>query len=631
VLKKWPLCWRVCENLACFILSKVQSGERGFGKTVVLKAKILLLLGLLSLPLSPLWAEEARRFAYDLEIEVDSGSLQLLLQRSSTLTSLQEWPPDSLLGLKRRLQADLKRFGQVLRSEGYYRPSLSQKITRTQSSFTPYRIEITIKKGVLYRLAEYDIQLYRGEIACAAGGECPAPPLLKELGLRLQMGAKAERIAAAQRRLVLWFKEEGYPFPGVLQRKVYLQQSSKTLRVVLDFDLGPLATVGALQIEGLNEVKASYVMAQRDWPEGEIYQQQQLNEMRSRLIKSNLFETVRVRAGHEQEGVVPLQAVLKENEHRTLGTGITYSTIDGMGLEGFWQHRNFSGVGDSLRVALDWLPEQQHQEVNLRRPNLGNLDKVLFFTGTATQKQSEAFDQYGAEATLGQELKLNKHLSWTYGISVSYDNLDDSEGDHRAVLLGLPSSLSWDSRDDLLDPRSGFRLKLIGTPFAGSSDRDLTFFKLEGRASYYLRLNKSGSHLLAGRVRMGSMQGETLLDIPANRRFYAGGAIRGYGLDLVGPLDSNNTPTGGRSVLEFSVELRSRISESFGLVPFFDAGNVYDDRFPDGKRELRRSAGLGIRYYTAIGPIRFDYAEPLDRRDGVDERYQIYISIGQVF
>jgi len=232
------------------------------------KLKVAVIVGLfVSFWCGLLWAEEARQFAYDLKIEVDSRSLKPLLLSSSTLQSLQDRLPDSLLGLKRRLQADLKRFEQVLRSEGYYRPDLSHKIRQTQSRFTPYQVEITVKKGVLYRLSEYRIQLYRGEIACAEGGSCPALPPLKELGLRLQMGAKAARIANAQRRLVTWFKERGYPFPGVLQRKVYLQQSSKTLRVVLDFDLGPLATVGALQIEGLNEVKASYVMAQRDWPE----------------------------------------------------------------------------------------------------------------------------------------------------------------------------------------------------------------------------------------------------------------------------------------------------------------------------------------------------------------------------
>ncbi|MDQ7015956.1 MAG: BamA/TamA family outer membrane protein, partial [Gammaproteobacteria bacterium] len=518
-----------------------------------MKVTFSIILGLLfSLWFSPLWAESSRKFAYELKIEVDSRGLQPLLQGSSTLQSLQDRPPESLLGLKRRLQADLKRFQQVLRSEGYYQPDLRHKISSRQSDFSPYQVQITIKKGVLYRLAAYQIRLYRGEVACPQDdANCPALPPLKALGLTLQMGGKAERIIAAQRLLLAWFKERGYPFPGVLQRTVYLQQSKKSLRVVLDLDLGPLAKMGALQIVGLKEVKPSFVAARRDGLEGDLYQQQQLNEMRSRLIKTHLFETVRVRAGSENEGVVPLQVVLVENEHRTLGTGITYATTDGMGIEGSWQHRNFTGVGDNVRVDLDWLPQRQYQEVTLRRPNLENLGKTLFFTGTATQKQSDAFDQYGAEATLGQELKLNEHLSWTYGISVSYDNLDDNEGDHRAVLLGLPNSLSWDSRDDLLDPRDGFRFKLIATPFAGSSEMDLLFLKLESRASYYFRLDKSGSQLLASRFRFGSLQGEPLIDIPANRRFYAGGAIRGYGLDRVGPLDSNNNPTGGLSVVEF--------------------------------------------------------------------------------
>ena len=89
----------------------------------------------------------------------------------------------------------------------------------------------------------------------------------------------------------------------------------------------------------------------------------------------------------------------------------------------------------------------------------------------------------------------------------------------------------------------------------------------------------------------------------------------------------SNVPIGGRSSLEFGAELRYRITDTIGLVPFFDAGNVYRDQPARTSASLFYSAGLGVRYYTAIGPIRLDLAFPIEKRAS-DSAFQVYISIG---
>ena len=105
--------------------------------------------------------------------------------------------------------------------------------------------------------------------------------------------------------------------------------------------------------------------------------------------------------------------------------------------------------------------------------------------------------------------------------------------------------------------------------------------------------------------------------------------MRGYGYQRAGPIDASNVPIGGRSSLEFGAELRARVTETIGIVPFFDAGNVFASNFPE-RASLLYSVGLGARYYTAIGPIRLDLAFPLKKRPG-DSIVQVYISIGQAF
>ena len=126
---------------------------------------------------------------------------------------------------------------------------------------------------------------------------------------------------------------------------------------------------------------------------------------------------------------------------------------------------------------------------------------------------------------------------------------------------------------------------------------------------------------------------QTTLEVPADKRFYSGGggSVRGFAFQMAGPLDQDDDPVGGRSLVEASMELRWRFWDSFGLVPFVDAGNVYEEVYPSFDDGLFWGAGLGFRYYTRVGPIRLDIATPINPRDGVDDPVQFYISLGQAY
>ncbi len=159
------------------------------------------------------------------------------------------------------------------------------------------------------------------------------------------------------------------------------------------------------------------------------------------------------------------------------------------------------------------------------------------------------------------------------------------------------------------------------------------FFTTTAGGSAYYALDSDSRFVLAGRTKIGSAIGEPTDKIPANKRFYAGGggSIRGYDFQSVGPLDADNDPLGGRSLLEVGAELRIRATESIGLVPFVDGGTVYDSPYPDFEEAFRWAAGVGVRYFTGFGPIRLDIALPLDKRKDVDDDFQLYISFGQAF
>jgi translocation and assembly module TamA len=123
-----------------------------------------------------------------------------------------------------------------------------------------------------------------------------------------------------------------------------------------------------------------------------------------------------------------------------------------------------------------------------------------------------------------------------------------------------------------------------------------------------------------------------LLQLPADQRIYVGGggSIRPYAYQTAGPLAPNNDPIGGKSSLVLNLEARVKVTQTIGVVPFIDAGSYYEKSVPQLSNRLFYGVGLGLRYYTAFGPLRLDLATPLYRRPS-DSPIQVYISLGEAF
>ncbi|HYI43233.1 MAG TPA: BamA/TamA family outer membrane protein, partial [Sphingomicrobium sp.] len=134
----------------------------------------------------------------------------------------------------------------------------------------------------------------------------------------------------------------------------------------------------------------------------------------------------------------------------------------------------------------------------------------------------------------------------------------------------------------------------------------------------------------AARVRLGSIVGADAGEIAPSRRFYSGGggSVRGYGYQRLGPRDLEGDPIGGRGLAEFSLESRIRFG-NFGVVPFLDGGTLSNKVTPNFNG-WQFGAGVGLRYYSAFGPIRVDVGTPLNPNEG-DNRLAVAVSLGQAF
>lgn len=571
----------------------------------------------------------AEETAYELEFEGSADSAIISLLRSaSQLESLQSKPPASLPALERRIEKDIEAFDKALRSEGYYANKLASRVEPTGDG---QRVVIVVTTGPVFRLENYKIEFLVPE-----NERTPAPIDPTELGIKPGMAARAEEIVAAQRQAVRLLGTRGFPRAQVAEQKAVVDHATMTMSVVLMIDSGPAARFGPLSFSGLTGVDEDYLHRIASWPLGEIFDRTKIASLRRKLSGTGLFASVKISEAETigADGQLPVIAEVKERESRSFGVGVDYSSSEGAGTRFYWEHRNILGEAERLRGDLVVAELRQELSGSFIKPDIWQLDQDLRASAGIKHEDTEAFEEETIQGFLGLERKWRENWTVGAGTSFEYSIIDDQEGEDTFALIGLPLTARYDNSDDLLDPTSGFRIGTSLTPYVGVITESTNFLRGEVNASTYYSVLQEDRLVLAARGTLGSIVGEETDDVPATKRFYSGGggSVRGYEFRTLGPLDEDNDPLGGRSVVELGFELRVKVTDEIGVVPFVEGGNVFDDEIPDLSEELQWAAGLGFRYYTAVGPIRLDVAVPVNPRDDdIDDAFQFYISLGQAF
>jgi translocation and assembly module TamA len=265
------------------------------------------------------------------------------------------------------------------------------------------------------------------------------------------------------------------------------------------------------------------------------------------------------------------------------------------------------------------------------KPDFLRRDQSLEIDLKAVDQSLQAYDQDALEEKIAINRKLSKEWTASIGISGEQEKIAQEGETRHYNLIGLPLVFKYDSTNNLLDPTKGIRATLSATPTEALGSGSTSFVILQVAASTYLDLSGNGRSVLALRGLVGEVPGQGTFALPPDQRFYAGGSatVRGYRYQSVGPQFADGNPTGGTAVDAATVEFRQRILSNYGAVAFVDAGQVSTNGTPFSNT-VRVGAGVGLRYYTPIGPVRLDVAVPLDRERGGDA-FELYIGIGQAF
>jgi translocation and assembly module TamA len=561
---------------------------------------------------------------YDVRIEGNlSGSVTSEIRRSSVTYLLKDRPPATLTMLELRAEEDIPNFKKVLRAYGYYGSKVDIRIDSTGS---PVIVTFEVHSGPQYRL---------GEITTRTGEMPDDIELLSRGKLRLDDGkpAIARTILEAGEIYEDLYGRSGFPFAEVNVEAVVYHES-RTLDVLIEGRPGPRAVLGDLTIEGNQAVSEETVMNRLTWERGDTYNPDLLSEFRERLVRTGLFATVQVETADslDSEGALSVLARVREREHRTIMLGVSYKTNEGAGTEVGWEHRNLFRHGDRLDLAFTVAEILLSGEGTLRRADFLRPDLALLFHVLGARERTEAYKSSSLRTSLFIEHTLSRHTVTGGGVSFRISRVEQLQDLEHFDLVSLPAKLALDTRDDLLDPDSGWRLDIEVAPFFDTAGSNTRFWKSYVSTTRYIKFLTHPRSVLAFRAGLGSIHGAPRNAIPADERFYTGGggSVRGYPYQSVGPMEDDK-PVGGRSLLEFSTELRFKLTDSIGMVSFMDGGSAFEEKFPDTREDLLWAWGVGFRYFTSVGPLRVDFAIPVNRRKGIDDAFQVYVSLGQAY
>jgi outer membrane protein insertion porin family len=462
----------------------------------------------------------------------------------------------------------------------------------------------------------------------------PLPPEAPARELRVRPGApyRLRDVARDRDALLTAYRDAGYAQAEVTPETTLSEDRSRA-NVLLRVTAGPRLSVDHVVVAGLEETAEDVVRREITLREGGPLGQQQVIESQRRLGALGLFQRVSVaEIDPESPGPRTILVSAEEAPLTTIAYGIGYSENDLLRGSLEVTRRNLFGMDRTLSAFARLSFRGSRFLATFREPYFLGRRQEMFASGFREEGERPFFDFVRYGGTLQTARALSPR--WSLIVRAGYQRVHvfnvinpgqvSREFGNYAV-AGPSSSVVNDTRDDSLEPHRGHFL----TADVEYSDERLggdTFVKGFLQASTYQRLTSRVVLAFNARVGLARTIGlEESIFLPRAERFYAGGdySLRGFSLDSV-------LPTGGNALLLGSAELRVDAGRYFSAAMFSDVGNVYPLVSDLTLSNLRYTAGVGLRYKSALGPLRVDWGYKLDRRLG-ESAYHIHLTIGHAF
>jgi len=561
--------------------------------------------------------------------------------------------------LRDRVEKFIKNVKSKLTELGYYDTTIHYELVRNKDVID---VNISVSTGALFRVSE--IKLNIADQHNLDGSDNLENSIYRKSFLQENINKPASGFYISN--IAQWFiralNKRGYPFAKIKSTNAIVDNSTNTVCVLVDAEVGQRIQFGPTAIQGLERINSQFVKNRICWHEGELFDIRNLEMTNQLLSYSQLFSSIssEIDVDHINDGVAPMLIKLQEDKMKALEVSLFYSTTKTYNFQQIshsqkklrsfygsiaWTHFSLFDGGEKLRIKATGAPFSVGGSGKSRDYEmLVELTKPDIFYARDSFVSSLNYDRQNKNAYY----RLGKSISFTWSSPIAKNGIKTQIGfavEDNAVTgpsdifdkykaFSVPIIVSYDTRDRILNPTAGYKISVKLAPQVLVNKRCVQLLNIYGTSVH--KLFGSSDNIFAvwmnaSRIFSGS------IDITLDKKLYAGGvsSVRGYGSQMAGPMRTARSrdgteyetsfPLGGTSCLEFGGELRKRIYKNISAVVFGESAAV------GTLKKMYTGVGFGLRYDTVVGPVRMDFAFPLKRRRNVDSKMQFYLSFGQAF
>jgi translocation and assembly module TamA len=502
-----------------------------------------------------------------------------------------------------------KRIRDALDALGYF------KATFTLDPTAPCDLVVVVDPSDRSEIASWTVATEQPDALFAADAEWLAQQVT--LNAAFDPATYEER----KRRTLSGLRDRGYIDATFKRSEVKINSVANQADIDWLIDTGPCYTIRKVVVEQ-DTLDPGLFNRFLDIAPGAPLMRSRLLSTQQNLKSSDYFSRVRVASINDSRasGEIDVRVTATRVDPWSVLGGIGFATDSGPRLRAQANSRYVNDRGHRFAASSLIAPVMGHAHAEYRWP-YGDPNHQWY--ALETRFSYEDTDTAASDTVsigLRRVTRLGRHWTQTTYTDVLAENFDVSTQEGRSQLWLLGFNFTYTSTIDTTRPMSGRTISfdVRGAHSRLFSDNDVLQTRL--KAKQILPFLARSRWIF--RAEIGATWQDDFRDLPASLRFFAGGdkSIRGFALDSLGPEDDLGEVIGGSRLLVGSAELDIPLRDNWSLALFADAGSAYDDN-PD----MSHSVGIGVRWYSPLGPIRADLAHPLTDSD---QAVRLHISIG---
>ncbi len=507
---------------------------------------------------------------------------------------------------------------KALQPFGYYRSGIKTNLRETDDL---YLLEVQVTPGVPVRVRQLVLRLTG---AGADNAEMKAErrifPLKQGDVLHHQLYDEGKKA------LLLKAIDLGYLKAEYTSHRITVQPDEDAADIELELETGARFRFGPVSFDGgIDRFDETFLRRFLSFSEGDIFSHRALHRSRINFYQADRFDEVLMvpRMDQIEDDQVPIDIKLVTALQQRLRPGVGYGTNTGGRVSLNYQNTSVFDRPDLYSFELLMAEKTRFLETSYSIPQAGSSDNNLVASVGFRQEDLSVYKTTVVYTELEETYKLG--TGKTGSLFLRYSREKSSVGNDDNISLLMIPGLRYYQRsfDDPLNPKAGYQLRF---ELRGSYDgplSDVTLCQALGAGSFMWPLSRNFT--LHSRFEAATtFKDKAFSDIPPSLRFFVGGdsSVRGYAYKSRGPRDEHDDVIGGDSLLVGSIEGEYALNNNWGLAVFYDIGSAFDVL---QKITFISGAGIGIRRYTPIGPIKIDLASPVSE-GGLGLR--IHVSIG---